>query len=270
MRAPEKGTPTRPSERGPAVDEKRLWMLPLLAALGAMALWEVGVLFAGASPFLFPAPSTVLARLVELVAEGKLQPHLLASMRRLTLGFALGAIPGLAIGYAMGWSTRARAVLDPVVAALHPVPKVALFPLFLLVFGLGETAKLVAIGLSAFFPMALNAMAGVRQIPPVCFEVARSFGAGRWRTFRRVVLPGSLPMVATGVRIGANGAFVLTVVVEIASANDGLGHLIWSAWESLRTADLYAAVAIIAAIGIGLGAGLRRLARAVAPWQVES
>jgi ABC-type nitrate/sulfonate/bicarbonate transport system permease component len=256
-------------DRKLAVDEKRLWLLPLLVALAALALWEAGWLFAGASSLLFPKPSAVLARLVELVAQGKLQPHLLASLRRLALGFALGAIPGLGIGLAMGWSARARGVLDPVIAALHPVPKVALFPLFLLLFGLGEASKLVAIALSAFYPVALNAMAGVRSIPPVCFEVARSFGAGRVRTFWRVVLPGSLPMVVTGARIGANSAFVLTLVVEIASANVGLGHLIWTAWESLRTADLYAAIAIIAAIGIGLGAGMRRLARAVAPWQTE-
>jgi NitT/TauT family transport system permease protein len=252
-----------------AVATRRLWLLPLLAALGFVALWELGVLFGAASPLLFPPPSRVLARLAELVAEGKLQPHLLASLRRLLLGFALGAVPGLAVGLAMGWSARARGVLDPMIAAFHPVPKVALFPLFLLAFGLGETSRLVAIALSAFFPMALNAMTGVRQIPPVCFEVAQSFGAGPARTFCRVVLPGSLPMVATGVRIGANSALGLTLVVEIASANDGLGSLIWSAWETLRTADLYGAVLVIATIGICLGAGLRRLARAVAPWHTE-
>ncbi|MGH7338019.1 MAG: ABC transporter permease [Myxococcota bacterium] len=255
-------------ERRFGVDEKRLWLVPLLAGLGLLALWEVGFLFAGYSLLLFPPPSTVLARFVDLVVQGRLQPDLLASMRRLVLGFALGATPGLAVGLAMGWSRRARGLFDPVIAAIHPVPKVALFPIFLLLFGLGEASKLVAIALSAFFPMALNAMAGVRSIPPVCFEVARTFGAGNVRTFWRVVLPGSLPMVTTGIRIGANSAFVLTLVVEIASANDGLGHLIWTAWEGLRTADLYAAVAVIAAIGIGLGAALRRLARAVAPWQV--
>lgn len=257
-------------DRGLAIGAQRLWLLPLFAALGFVALWEVGVLFAGASPLLFPRPSAILERLATLLGEGRLQPHLLASMRRLAFGFALGALPGFGIGLAMGWSARARGMLDPVLAALHPVPKVALFPLFLLLFGLGETAKLVAIALSAFFPMALNTMAGVRQIPAVCFEVARSCGAGGLRTLWRVVLPGSLPMTLTGARIGVNGAFVLTLVVEIASANDGLGNLIWSAWETLRTADLYAAVLIIATIGVGLGAGLRWLARVVAPWNFES
>jgi ABC-type nitrate/sulfonate/bicarbonate transport system permease component len=258
------------AERTNVIAERRLWLVPLFSALAFLAIWDVGVLFAGASPLLFPRPSTIFERLASLFAEGKLQPHLAASLSRLAAGFALGGIPGFAVGLAMGWSARARGVLDPVVSALHPVPKIALFPLFLLLFGLGELSKLVAIALSAFFPMALNTMAGVRQIPTVCFEVARSCGAGALRTLWRVVLPGALPTTLTGVRIGVNSAFVLTLVVEISSANVGLGSMIWHAWETLRTADLYAAIAIIATLGVGLGAGLRRLARAVAPWSTET
>lgn len=247
----------------------RLWLLPLLGFAAATGAWEWAVARGAVTPLLFPAPSAIAARLLGMVQAGELQPQLEATLTRLGAGFVLGGLPGLGLGLLMGWSRRARGILDPLVAALHPVPKVALFPLVMLVFGLGESSRLVVVGLAAFFPMLLNAMAGVRQIPAVCFEAARSFGASRARIFWRVVLPGSLPLVATGVRLALNAALVLSIVVEMASSRLGLGSMIWSAWQTLRTEDLYASVAVIAACGIALSLGVQGLARKAIPWQVD-
>src|SRR6266498_379254 len=103
--------------------------------------------------------------------------------------------------------------MDPLVAAMHPIPKVALFPMFLVLFGIGEWSKVAVVVAATFFPMAINSMAGVRQIGPIAFEVARNYGASRRRVFTSIVVPGSLPIVAAGVRIAVNTALLVTIAV---------------------------------------------------------
>lgn len=201
---------------------------------------------------------------------GELAHSLAATLLRLAVGFACGAVPALALGLWAGWSPRARAAIDPVVAAFHPVPKIAFLPLLMLLVGIGESSRLVIIALGACFPVLLNAMAGVRQIPALHFEVAGNYGADAWLVFRRVVVPGSLPAVLTGMRLGLNRALLLTITVELIGAPDGLGALIWLARETLRTEELYGALALIMAMGIGMNAVLRRARLWAGPWLTDS
>ena len=130
----------------------------------------------------------------------------------------LGAGTGLLVGLAMGAWPGLHRQLDPLVALVHPIPKIALLPLILVVFGIGETSKIVLAALGSFFPMLINTVAGVRQINPTYFEVARSCGASHAQTFRRVVVPGSLPMVLTGARLAVNFAVILTMGDMLAPA----------------------------------------------------
>ena len=169
----------------------------------------------------------------------------------------------------MGWSHRIRAVLDPAVAAFHPIPKIAVFPLIMVIFSIGEVSKVILIAIATFFPMLLNGMAGVKQINPTYFQVAENYGASRLKVFTRVVIPGSLAVVLVGVRIALNLALTLTVAVELVSARRGLGAMIWMAWETLRTEELYATIAITSLLGISFNFFIQRLSELLIPWQVE-
>lgn len=239
----------------------------LLAVLALLLLWEVFAAAGLVNPIFFPPPSTIARTLVRLLAEGRLGPAVAATLGRVLGGFLLGAVPAFLLGLLMGRSDPLRRAVDPLVASLHPIPKIAILPLFMVVFGIGETSRLAMVALASFFPMLLNTVAGVRQISPIYLDVARNFGVGGLRLLSRVVIPGSLPLVLTGIRISLNMAFLITIAVELVAADRGLGSLIWFAWETFRTEELYAAVAVIALLGVGLS-GLVHLAfRFLVPWQ---
>ncbi len=247
----------------------REWVLAPVIIVAALVLWEVLWRTGRISPLFFPGPSYVARTVGRLVASGDLVEALGATVRRLVLGFMLGAVPALLLGLAMGRSRGLRSVMDPLVASAHPVPKIAILPLIMLLFGIGEISKVVLVALGAFFPVLINTVAGVRQISPVHFEVAENYGADWFKVLTRVLLPGSLPMILAGVRLGINIALLLTIAAEMRFAESGLGLIVWSAWETLRTEELYAGLAVIAALGVGLNLALQSVMRRLAPWQAE-
>jgi ABC-type nitrate/sulfonate/bicarbonate transport system permease component len=245
------------------------WWLPAVIVVVALMVWEWQVRSGGLSALFFPAPSTIGQTLIRLLTNGELAVNVGATLSRLFLGFALGGLPALILGMAMGWSRRLRAVVDPFIAAAHPVPKIAILPLIMILFGIGESSKVVVVAVAVFFPMLINTMAGVRQISPIYFEVAENYGASLFKVFTRVVVPGSLPLVLTGTRLALNVALLITIAVELVAAQEGLGEMIWFAWETLRTEELYASLLVTAALGIGFNFLLQRLAARLVPWQVE-
>jgi ABC-type nitrate/sulfonate/bicarbonate transport system permease component len=235
----------------------------------ALTVWEWQVRTGGLSALFFPAPSAIALTLVRLLTNGELAVNVGATLSRLFLGFALGSLLGLILGLAMGWSRRLRVVVDPFIAAAHPVPKIAVLPLIMIIFGIGESSKVVVVAVAVFFPMLINTMAGVRQISPIHFEVAENYGASLLKVFTRVIAPGSLPLVLTGARLALNVGLLVTIAVELVAAQEGLGEMIWFAWETLRTEELYASLIVIAALGIGLNFLLQRLTARLVPWQEE-
>lgn len=238
-------------------------------ALVLLIAWEAAVRIGLLSAVFFPAPTTVASAFAALLRSGRLATTLGFTVGRLLAAFCLGALPALALGMLMGWSPGVRNVADPFVAALHPVPKTALLPLLIVLLGLGEASKVTTAALAAFFPVLINAMAGVAHISPVHFEVARNFRAGRLKVLTRVVLPGSLPMVLTGVRLGFNSALVVTIAVELIYARRGVGAMIWQAWETMRIEELYVGIAMAALLGMAFSSLLRHAARRLAPWHRE-
>jgi NitT/TauT family transport system permease protein len=233
---------------------------------GIVLAWELLSRVGIVSPTFVPAPTSILRTLGAEIASGVLPGHLAATLGRVVPGLAAGGTAGLLLGLAMGGSRRLRGIVDPFIAALHPVPKLALLPLFMVLLGLGEAPRIAVVALACFFPMLLSAMAGVRQISPIHFEIARNYGASRRQMLMRVVLPGSLPMVLTGVRLAANAALVLAIAVEIASATRGLGSLVWLSWQVFRVELLYATVIVTALLGVGINALLQWSARRLVPW----
>lgn len=202
------------------------------------------------SPLLFPVPSVILGWLWSDLRDGDLLAQIADSGQRLAIGVGVGAGLGLAVGLAMGAMPRLRTVLDPVIAAIHPLPKVALLPLFLVLFGFGETARLLPVALVAFFPMAIASATAVRSIDPLLWDVARNYGAGPGMRLRRIILPGARPALLTGLRLSLNVAIVVMISVEMLSGTDGLGAAIWQAWQTMRIEQLYGTLAVIAVSGI--------------------
>lgn len=243
--------------------------LPVTIVVVTLGIWEWQVRAGGLSALFFPAPSTIALTFVRLLANGRLPANVGATLSRLLLGFALGGIPGMVLGLFMGWSRRLRVVIDPFIAAGHPIPKIAILPLFMVIFGIGELPKVILVAVVAFFPMLINTMTGVRQISPIHFDVARNYGASLIKVFTRVVVPGSLPLILTGARLALNVALLITIAVELVAAQKGLGRMIWFAWETLRVEELYASIAMAAILGISFNLFLQRMAMHLAPWQVE-
>lgn len=241
----------------------------LLSLLILILVWELLSRLGILSSLFFPAPSAILLALAALVRSGELWGHLGMTLYRMLAGLALGGIPGMLLGLLMGWLKPLRTAVDPIVAALHPLPKIAILPLIMIVFGIGETSKIVAVAVAAFFPMLINSLAGATQISPTLFEVAKIHHASPLKTFTRVILPGSAPMILAGLRLALNTALLITIAVELVTAKTGLGALIWLSWEILRTQNLYAGLLVIGALGLLSNALMRWLSSRLLPWQYD-
>jgi len=196
---------------------------------------------------------------VKLIHNKKLLDNTGTTLWRVFQGLLLGGIPGLLLGLIMGWSHRLYTLINPFVAAGHPIPKIAILPLIMIIFGIGESSKVVVIALTAFFPLLINTTAGVQQISPIHFDVAKNYGANLTTIFTRVTFPGSLPLIMTGLRLSLNLALLVAIAVELVSAQEGLGAMIWLAWQTFRTEELYVSLAVTALLGIVFNFLLQRI-----------
>lgn len=242
-----------------------LWAAAPIAVL--LALWEIVVRAGALDPLFFPPPSVLAATTVDVVRDGSLARHLAATLRRLTAGFFIGSLAGLSCGLLMGGSTRLRQMLEPLVSALYSTPKLTLLPMLMLFFGVGDASRIFLIAASSFVLMAMHALDAVRAVDPIHVQVARNYGAGRLDVFRKVYVPASLPMIFTGLRVALGRGLVITVSVELVTPSDGLGSMIWLAWQSFATERLYIGVLLTAILGGICHAGLRRLERKAIPWR---
>ena len=244
-------------------------LVPVAIVVGFLLLWEWLSQTGRVSTLFFPAPTHSLKTLYDWAQSGELWHEFSVTFSRVVLGFAYGGGIGLLTGLLLGYSRRLRAMFDPLIAAIHPVPKLAVLPIILIIFGIGEESRLILISFSTFFPVFINSMAGVLQINPIYFEVAANYGASRWQTFRRVVVPCSLPIVLSGARLALNLSLSITMAIELRFANDGLGTVLWLSWETLRTSLLYATVIILAIMGIVFNWSLVTAKKRLAPWHQE-
>jgi ABC-type nitrate/sulfonate/bicarbonate transport system permease component len=251
-------------------NQSSLKLVPVFLVVLVLVVWEVGVRAGLISALFFPKPSTIIQTLCLTVSNGEILTALTATFSRVFLGLLIGGGVGLLLGLAMGWFQPLQVVADPIIAALHPIPKISIFPLIMIVFGIGEASKVVTVAVSTFFPMLINTMAGVRQISPIHFEVAENYGASRFNTFTHVVLPGSLPLILVGTRLSINTALVVTIAVELLTAKEGLGAMIWLAWETFRTEELYASLFVIAVLGFGFNRLIQYLNHRFLPWYGSS
>ena len=240
------------------------WLLSPLALIG---LWAV-VANAG----LFPAnvlipPQEVWRSLAELLNTGELQEHLTGSLSRLALGFTGGALAGLGFGAALALSKTVEAYCAPLFHTLRQVPSIALIPMFVLLFGVDETFKVVIVAKTAFFPVALATCEGIRAIPRSHFEVAAVYRL-RWPTLVwRIALPAAVPAIVTGIRVALTRAWVVLVACELLAADSGLGQMIEMGRQMLRIDVVMVGVVLTGLIGFTLDFTLRRVERHLSAWQ---
>ena len=216
-------------------------------------LWEI-VAHLGVFPErLFPTLETVAAAFVQLTLSGVLPRHALETVFRLLAGFAIAGTVGVVLGIAMGRSRRAQDIFLPLVSIGAPIPGLAYAPLFLLWFGLGNSSTILLVGFVASFPIILNTWTGVKAVKEIWVRSALALGASDRKLFRRVILPGALPYILTGLRLGLAQAWRILVAVEmLASVSWGLGWLIFGSRKFLNTDVMLAAIIVIAAIGLVL------------------
>ena len=215
--------------------------------------WELTAHLGIFPPRLFPPLEDVAAALVRLTADGILPHHVLDTLVRLLAGFALAALLGIAIGFAMGRSRRAEDIFLPLVSIGAPIPGLAYAPLFLLWFGLGNKTAVLLVGFVSAFPIIFNTWTGVKAVKEIWVRSAQAMGADNRRLLRHIILPGALPYILTGLRLGLAQAWRILVGVEMLAAVPwGLGWMIFGAREFLNTDVMLAGVAIIGVIGLAL------------------
>ncbi len=259
-------TTRRMLKMGPGHRDRLISVSSPLLLLG---IWELSARLGLIDTRFFPAPITILHTLIGLMDSGVLWINTWASLQRLFWGFLLGGIPALVLGVVMGLSRPVRAAIDPLIAATYPIPKSAILPLILLIFGLGEASKIVMVAIGMFYPICINAVAGVLEINKIYLDVGKNFQAGRWQTFRTIALPGALPFIMSGIKLGVGMGLILIAIAEMIGAKSGLGYMIWNAWEILSVDTMYVGLIMIAVIGYLFSLILNELERWIIPWKVE-
>lgn len=232
-----------------------------------LMLWEIGVRLDFIDGRFFPMPSKIAAELVRLLLEDTLILDIGSSCRRIVLGVIIGFIPGVVLGLIMGLWGWARSVFAPLVALTYPIPKIAILPLLLIIFGLGEMSNIMVVAIGVFFLGLINTYAGVRQIPEVYFDVVKVYNIKRLPILLRIVIPACLPDILTGMRLGVGYGLILIVAAEMVAADSGLGYRIWMSWETYVIIELYACLAVISIIGVILAVALEKLEDKLVHWK---
>jgi ABC-type nitrate/sulfonate/bicarbonate transport system permease component len=232
-----------------------------------LALWQGAIALGWLNPVFLPSPWSILLALKQLVVTGELWRHLAASLSRILMGWALGTACGLLVGVAMGLFSAGRAVMLPIVSALFPIPKIALLPLLILWFGIGEPSKVATIALGVFFPTVINTFTGVDAVPRNLIRMAQSFDLPFHAVVTKVVLPGALPNIIAGFRISASIALLLVVAAEMIGAQQGIGAFVLAAGNLMQTDQLMAGVVVLSVLGLLIGTLLSALERRLLRWR---
>ena len=247
-----------------------------------LAVWWAVAALQLISPLFLPPPGQVLQKLITIAVnmtkviagpqgfmDATLWQHLAASLTRIVIALLAAVLIGVPVGIAMGLNSTVRGILDPLIELYRPVPPLAYLPLMVIWFGIGETSKILLIYLAIFAPVAMSALAGVKSAQQVRIRAARSLGASRAQVLWLVILPGALPEILTGLRIGLGVGWSTLVAAELIAATRGLGFMVQSAGEFLATDVVLAGIAVIAIIAFLLELGLRALQRRLTPWHGE-
>ena len=231
-----------------------------------VAIYWYMALRPGTNPALVPAPPSIVKALREEIASGDLLVNTIASLKRVVIGFCIGASLALVLGALAGWFRYAGYVLNPIIDALRPIPALAYIPLVIVWVGIGEPSRIIIIVLAVFKPCVVNARAGMKEVAQIYVDAARTLGASRWRVFTTVALPSAVPYFIAGLRTGVSTGFLALVAAELIAAPSGLGFMIQNAGQYFRTDVTIVGIIVIGLLGALLDQLANRTGRALTAW----
>jgi len=242
-------------------------VMRLVVIVVFFSIWELLPDLGLVNPkFLTPA-SVVFQTLWHLIQSGELVNHFRISLTRIGFGLGLAFVVACPLGLVMGWFRGVELAIDAPLQAGRQISALALFPVFILFFGIGEVSKVVIIFWASVWPVLLNTITGVKGIDPLLIKSARSMDASAFTLFRKVVLPAAAPAIFTGVRLGASYAFMVLVAAEMIGANAGLGFLVLNSQETFRIPEMYAAITALCLLGLTINNILLACEQRVSRWK---
>jgi ABC-type nitrate/sulfonate/bicarbonate transport system permease component len=221
------------------------------------------------SPLFFSGPSAIAKAFWTSLTQGNLLADLAFSGKNFAIGFGLALVAGVVLGVIIGWYRRIRLILDPFLNALYAAPRIAMMPLIIIWFGIGMWSKVFIVFLSAFFPILVNTVAGIRNMDRDLLRAARAFCASDWQIFKTLAIPGSVPFILTGVRQGVAVGLIGVVVGEMLGSSEGVGFMVAYGGQTFQTDTLFVGFVIIAFAGILLTSLAERLERRFSRWRPE-
>ncbi|HEX6768616.1 MAG TPA: ABC transporter permease [Candidatus Binatia bacterium] len=238
-----------------------------LSIFAGVALWEVLARALLENELLIPPPSSVASTFWLLLTSGELNKHFAATATEFIYGFAAACLVGVILGYLMGMYKWFDEIMDPWMAALYSIPVIALVPMIIIWFGIGIFSKIVVVFKITLVAIILNTAAGIKSLDPVWLELAQSMRLSSWQTTYKIRLPGALPFIITGMRLGVGRALLAVVVAELMASNAGLGYLLRDSSETWDSPKLFVTVILLAMIGLTSFNLIKRFEQRVAPWR---
>lgn len=239
-----------------------------IAVIVFLIFWQVAPLVGIADHQFIPTVSEILATLGKLIAKGELFVHIGVSLGRALCGFALAALAAIPLGFLLGgWFKKFEELLDPLLQLLAQVNPFSVFPIFILLFGIGEVAKIAIIFWVCIWPVLFNTISAVKNIDPLFLKAARAMGTSKWILFWKVVIPGAAPTLFTGIKSGAGIAFFMLIAAEMIGASAGLGWMVLNSEVNYQIARLFASAVTIAILGIAINNLIIFIEKKVITWK---
>ena len=239
----------------------------LAAIVSFLLVWEIAPRIGLADPVFLPPFTKVLAAFWDLLRSGELITHIAQSVRRSVLGFSLGLLVSVPLGLLIGWFPRFEEFIDPLLQTFRQTSTLALFPVFILFFGIGEISKVAIIFWGVQWAILLNTIAGVKNVDPLLIKAARSMGTSSLEIFIKVIIPAAIPSIFTGVRLSATTSILILIAAEMMGANSGLGFLLYDSEVKYKIPTMYAAIMTMSLLGLLLNYSLVAIEKRITHWK---
>ncbi|RUT29585.1 ABC transporter permease [Paenibacillus zeisoli] len=243
------------------------WLHGLLVPIVLLIIWQIAGDTGLVTKEQLPTPLAIMKRFIELGASGELYHHLGVSALRALSGFMLGSVIGLLVGMFIGIGKIIERTLDPSLQMLRTVPLLALIPLFILWFGIGEFSKVLMISLGAFFPVYLNTFLGIRSVDTKLYDVTRILGYSRWQQLTKLILPSALPNILLGLRLAMSTSWLVLVFAELMGTSAGIGYMIEDARTYSNTDIVFVGIILFALVGSLSDIAVHALEKRWLSWQ---
>ena len=230
-------------------------------------IWEVCSRTGVLDERFFPAPSAIFYHLFFVSPDEGILTDILFSVYRIFVGYIVGCTLGVLLGVGMGLSHFLRMSLYPLILVTYPIPKIAILPLIMLIFGIGDLSKIVVVVIGSFFLVLMNTLHGVDSLAQIYHDVAKVYKINRRNFILKIVIPGSLPSIFTGLKLAIGYSLVIVVAAEFSGADKGIGFLIWQSWETFSIKSMYAGIFVIGVLGFIFSYSLDLLERKMVPWK---